>query len=103
MFCTILSVKPSAYTNNSNYEHRYNNWGFINGISEHENSSAYKNDIHIEQKEKLRKRHDTKQNHSWPLPYHRHSTKYLQENASEPMGDALFRNIDACMLVYDAT
>jgi len=111
----FLSIKPSAATNNSNYEHRYNNWGFINGIAEHENSSATNgtndNPTMMEQKEIVRKRHDTKQNHGRPPHYnrgrphhyHRLTTEYLQENVNEPMGDALFRNIDACMLVYDAT
>ncbi len=27
----------------------------------------------------------------------------LDDDVNKPIGDALFRNIDACMLVYDAT
>ncbi|KAL7537452.1 hypothetical protein ACHAXR_011749 [Thalassiosira sp. AJA248-18] len=104
-FYQFLSIRPSSSTNSTNYEHRYNNWGFLNGITEHEHHDENDNTIiHNEQKDKLYKRHNTQQKHGRPLHYHRHNGKYLQNHSdNKPMGDALFRNIDACMLVYDAT
>jgi len=118
-FYQFLSIRPSAFiNNNNNYEHRYNNWGFLNGITHQEDCNDYhansnnhngKNGIHNtsaahEQKGKMRKRHNTNKRHGRPLHYHHHNVKYSsQNNTNTPMGDALFRNIDACMLVYDAT
>mmetsp|Transcript_20878 Transcript_20878/g.45244 ORF Transcript_20878/g.45244 Transcript_20878/m.45244 type:complete len:585 (+) Transcript_20878:103-1857(+) len=105
-FYQFLSIRKSSSTNNSNYEHRYNNWGFLNGINDQESSSHHENTVHNnEHKEKVYRHLNTQHKHGHPLHYHRHNGRYSQtnQNPNEPIGDALFRNIDACMLVYDAT
>jgi hypothetical protein len=105
-FYQFLSIRPSpASTNNSNYEHRYNNWGFLNGIArEHGGGGANGRggksgpvrDVGDEGTDEARPGHGAPQ-HRGPAKLSRH------DNTNEPTGDALFRNIDACMLVYDAT
>ncbi|KAL7455142.1 hypothetical protein ACHAWC_006707 [Mediolabrus comicus] len=83
-----ISAKSSP-KNTNNYEHRYNNWNqaIVHGKEEiqaqiqnlHTNSQRDKNN---------------------EQPTHRQTRR---TEANKPMGDALFRNMDACMLVYDAT
>ena len=109
-FYQFLSLRPSSTNNNStNYEHRYNNWGFINGISQqnHERSNGRKNNTleRTKQKGKVVRLHNTQLKHGHPLHYHRHNNNvnHSQLHSNEPLDGALFRNIDACMLVYDAT
>ena len=87
----FLSIKPSSSTNKSNYEHRYNNWGFTDDNTKRSNDQQQKGET---------RRHNTRQKHGRPFHYHRHNNN---SQSNEPRGDALFRNIDACLLVYDAT
>ncbi|KAL7530322.1 hypothetical protein ACHAWF_003340 [Thalassiosira exigua] len=92
-FYQFLSIGPSLSTNKTNHEHRYNNWRETGTRTE----SSDQNDEPIATSH----RHNTRQKHGRPLHYHHHNPQ--RRNSNRPMGDALFRNIDACMLVYDAT
>jgi len=100
-FYQFLSIRPSSSTNNSNYEHRYNNWGFLDSMVELEpeenridDASSINKNVHI--------RNNSLHKHGRPLNY-RHNINHSHRKSNEPMGDALFRNIDACMFVYDST
>lgn len=106
-FYQFLSIRPSS-TNSTNYEHRYNNWGFINGISKeqhHERSNGRKNNTPEGTKQKGKVRLQNSQlKHGHFLHYHHHNNfNHSPLHSNEPTDGALFRNIDACMLVYDAT
>jgi GTPase SAR1 family protein len=75
-----ISIKSNPH-NTTNYEHRYNNWSaLVNG------------------KEKIQTQIQNIQNTSHRRPLHPQ-----HKNRNKPRSDALFRNCDACMLVYDAT
>ena len=155
-FYQFLSIRPQSdqkkVNNSTNYEHRYNNWGFLNEVVVvgGDTTNANDDDVADLEKEVANNDHDTanpnsnkhtrqsifhnnnkqprektSQNtytkhhhHGHPFHYnHRtHTTppfrrtitehtnnKQQSNNNNKPMGDALFRNIDACMLVYDAT
>ena len=80
-FFQYLSIKPSKRNLLNNKWHRYNNWGLneCNPISSR-NDNADKQDRPVVLGPNL------------DQPFRNHSR-----------GDALFRHVDACMLVYDAT
>ena len=89
-----ISIKDSNVKNTNNYEHRYNNWG-----------GAFVKDGSNEQIEtQVRNTHNgqtnSHQKHKGPRHYRRHRNHI---EANKPLGDALFRNVHVCMLVYDAT
>lgn len=109
-FLSIRLSKTSNNNNSNNYEHRYNNWGLIlkGGGTTNANddeTSMHNHSVH-EQREKLSRHNNninnnTQLKHGRPLHYHRHNSKKHYSN--EPREDALYRNVDACMLVYDST
>lgn len=94
----FLSLKASddVATNNSNYEHRYNNWGVLHGVIDDGKGM----NLHSTTSSATHNTQNTHHKHGHPLHYHHHN---LKQRRNAPLGDALFRNIDACMLVYDAT
>ena len=48
--------------------------------------------------------HNTQLKHGHYFNYHHHNNvNHSPLHSNEPSDGALFRNIDACMLVYDAT
>eukprot|EP00985_Skeletonema_marinoi_P024027 scaffold16435_cov102-Skeletonema_marinoi.AAC.3 len=78
-----ISIKDSNAKNTNHYEHRYNNWG--NGTVKEQIQTQIQNN---------------NREHERPLHYRQHNN---QTESSKPLGDALFRNVHVCMLVYDAT
>ena len=82
-----ISAKSSP-KNTNNYEHRYNNWNqaIVHGKEE---IQAQIQNLHT----------NSQRNKNNEQPTHRQTKR----EANKPMGGALFRNMDACMLVYDAT
>ena len=111
-YSQFLSIRPShtataTATNNGRYDHRYNNWGgsYMNGIISSENCfEEEEEEGGGEQQLHITRRNNTHQKHQ-PMNVVKSSTSPRQNylNNNKPMGDALFRNIDACVLVYDAT
>ncbi|EJK65918.1 hypothetical protein THAOC_13185 [Thalassiosira oceanica] len=82
-FFQFLSIKPSKRNLLNNKWHRYNNWG---NLDDYNLISSLDDDVDEQ---------DLGPNHLGPSldePFRSHSR-----------GDALFRHIDACMFVYDAT
>ena len=74
-----ISVKDSNTKNTTHYEHRYNNWG--NGVVK-----------------------DVKEFNSGECGRPFRDQQFMNSSdGSKSLGDALFRNVHVCMLVYDAT
>lgn len=102
-FYQFLSIRLSPNTsknNTSNYEHRYNNWGGMSNANYNEARIDHHN-YDQKGKEMKRTKSNTQEKQGWPLHYHRHKSK--KSHFNEPREDALFRKVDACCLVYDAT
>ncbi|KAL3801149.1 hypothetical protein ACHAW5_011097 [Stephanodiscus triporus] len=99
-FYQFLSIRPtSSSTNNSDYEHRYNNWGFLNGTQERGRGEKNK---HKQYSDSIRNIEDERSEQAHQR-YRGRTGRSRQNNINDPTGNALLRNIDACMLVYDAT
>jgi len=118
-FYQFLSIRPSSNSsividgasgdyissnNCNNYEHRYNNWNASNDNKRSDGRYrrkrvAKKSDKEL-QNNTQSKHGRVKQSQSSTIP----STIYNSGSYhNTPAEDALFKNIDACMLVYDAT
>ena len=112
-FYQFLSIRPSskssitgssssAYdykssSNCNNYEHRYNNW---NAANDDRTSGGRQRRRRVEKQSSNELQNNTQTKHSIP------ASKVSSTGGSyhnTPAEDALFKNIDACMLVYDAT
>lgn len=103
-FYQFLSIRLSPNTSNnnsSNYEHRYNNWGGTSTNATNAGTSMDRQHENEQRSRVMRRNNNTRQKHGHPLHYHRHNNKISYSN--EPREDALYRNVDACMLVYDST
>ena len=120
-FYQVLSVRPSVSSSSSsspssptndnngssssNYEHRYNNWGFLNGIARERGGGGANG--RGGDPGPVRNIGDGGNERAHPgcdAPQHRGPDELSRRNnINEATGGALFRNIDACMLVYDAT
>ena len=108
-FYQFLSIRHSSSSRNtancSHYEHRYNNWGFQNGPRPM-TSTRDRNDADCHRGAnrcgRMRRNDDADRNVVRHVDDTVERSRRL-DDVNEPIGDALFRNIDACMLVYDAT
>jgi len=112
-FFQFLSVRPSSSSpttnNGSNYEHRYNNWGFPDGIAREERGGDGASGLGGGDSGPIRRIGDggggeiARPGRNDAPRYRGPAEPSRRNDTSEATGGALFRNIDACMLVYDAT
>ncbi|KAL9187568.1 hypothetical protein ACHAXT_001671 [Thalassiosira profunda] len=103
-FYQFLSVRPSKRSGGGRYEHRYNNWGIDGDPRRKEKDRGQTNAGNGNGSHRHgHPKRNTTIKHGRPLHYRNNNPKPSQAHSNRPPGDALFRHIDACLLVYDAT